>query len=99
MCMLFVRVCHNPQPGQYRLVLVNIRDEYLTRRSQPVHAWAHNRNIVGGMDIEQGRELGATWLAMNRENGKIGCLLNVLQPLDEVPAGTKQRRGTFNVLI
>lgn len=39
--------------------------------------------------MQRGRE-GGTWLAMNRD-GRIGALLNVLKPLDEVNPGKKHR--------
>jgi len=37
--------------------------------------------ILGGMDAFPGRE-GGTWLGMT-DNGKIGCLLNILQPKNQ----------------
>ena len=41
------------------------------------------------MDLEKNRE-GGTWFAMNRD-GRIGALLNVLQPIDEVKPGKRHR--------
>lgn len=41
------------------------------------------------MDLERGRE-GGTWFAMDR-NGRIGALLNVLQPIDQVNPGKRHR--------
>ena len=44
-----------------------------------------------GIDLQEGRE-GGTWFAMNPSRGKIGALLNILQPIDKVCLG-KQHRG------
>ena len=42
------------------------------------------------MDLEKGRE-GGTWLAMHKTSGKIGILLNVLQPIENLVLGKKHR--------
>lgn len=81
MCLLFVYQNPEPKEGEYKIVLVNNRDETYTRPSKPAHFWDKHPNIIGGMDMEIGRE-GGTWLAMNK-TGKIACLLNILQPKNE----------------
>lgn len=90
MCILFVNVDPNPEKGAYRLVLATNRDEYYRRPSLPVHV--DKNNIIGGKDMEPGRE-GGTWLAFRTKdqyNGKgkkhcIGVLLNVTGTLIENP--------------
>lgn len=47
--------------------------------------------VVSGRDLLQGRS-GGTWLAMNKANGKIGVLLNILQPNHEI-VSSKRGRG------
>lgn len=78
MCPLFVYINPNVKEGEYKLVLVNNRDETYDRPSKPAHFW--DTKILGGMDVEKGKE-GGTWLGTH-ESGKIGCLLNVFQPKD-----------------
>lgn len=57
------------------MILVNNRDELYHRPTKPAHFW--DDKILGGMDIEEHCK-GGTWLAVSKE-GKISCLLNVLQ--------------------
>ncbi|CAG2104573.1 unnamed protein product [Medioppia subpectinata] len=90
MCILFIKTVENANCGEYKLVLVNIRDEYYARPTKPVSFWDNrNTRIIGGQDMDKGREGGA-WLAMNT-NGKIASLLNILQPKDEISADKKGR--------
>ncbi|KAK7080908.1 Transport and Golgi organization protein 2 [Halocaridina rubra] len=78
MCLLFVYINPSPKEGEYKLVLVNNRDETYSRPTKPAHFW--DTGILGGMDVEKGRE-GGTWLGITK-TGKIGCLLNIFQPKD-----------------
>lgn len=90
MCILFFLANPDPPTDGYRLILVNNRDEYFIRPAKPAHYWKDNANIIGGMDLEPGKE-GGTWLAMSMV-GKIAVLLNVLQPVG-VSNKTKKGRG------
>lgn len=80
MCILFIYVNNNgkPIPGEYRLVLISNRDEYYTRPAKEAAPWDESPFVIGGRDMEPGRE-GGTWLAISGKDGvvKIGALLNV----------------------
>lgn len=80
MCILFIYVNNNgePVPGEYKLVLASNRDEYYTRPAKPAAPWEESPFVIGGRDMEPGRE-GGTWLAISAKDGivKIGALLNV----------------------
>ncbi|XP_050070663.1 transport and Golgi organization protein 2 [Anopheles maculipalpis] len=79
MCILFVYVGDGSAPGRYRLVLASNRDEFYTRPAMSAAPWEENPRVIGGRDMEPGRE-GGTWLAIgNHPEGriKLGALLNV----------------------
>uniref|UniRef100_A0A182P6N0 Transport and Golgi organization protein 2 n=1 Tax=Anopheles epiroticus TaxID=199890 RepID=A0A182P6N0_9DIPT len=79
MCILFVYVDDSSAPGRYRLVLASNRDEFYSRPAKTAAPWEENPRIVGGRDMEPGRE-GGTWLSIgNHPEGriKLGALLNV----------------------
>uniref|UniRef100_A0A182RNB4 Transport and Golgi organization protein 2 n=1 Tax=Anopheles funestus TaxID=62324 RepID=A0A182RNB4_ANOFN len=79
MCILFVYVDDGSVPGRYRLVLASNRDEFYSRPAKAAAPWDENVRIIGGRDMEPGRE-GGTWLAIgNHPEGriKLGALLNV----------------------
>lgn len=91
MCLLFFQSKNNPSEDEYKLVLVNVRDEFYTRPAHPARFWPENPNIIGGQDALRGR-YGGTWFAMNKQNGRIGVLLNILQPNSEL-VSSKLGRG------
>lgn len=79
MCILFVYVDDGSMAGRYRLILASNRDEFYTRPAKEAGPWEENDRIIGGRDMEPGRE-GGTWLAIgNHPEGsiKLGALLNV----------------------
>jgi len=86
MCLLFFQINRQAKEDEYKLILVNGRDEMYNRPAKPVSWWSPDTpDVIGGQDIMPGRA-GGTWLAMNRSNGRIGVLLNILQPKDEIIA-------------
>ncbi|XP_054723988.1 transport and Golgi organization 2 homolog [Uloborus diversus] len=89
MCLLLFYINPFAKENEYYLILTNVRDEIYTRPTKVAHFWKQNQNIIGGVDAELGKE-GGTWLAMN-QNGKIGALLNILQPDEEVLPNKKGR--------
>ncbi|XP_067141109.1 transport and Golgi organization 2 homolog [Centruroides vittatus] len=92
MCLLLLYVVANPlDKDDYLVVLASNRDEFLDRPSSCCHFWEKNPNIIGGMDLEEGKE-GGTWLAMNTE-GKISHILNIIKPLTSTTAISKRSRG------
>ncbi|KAK4306574.1 hypothetical protein Pmani_021623 [Petrolisthes manimaculis] len=95
MCLLFCYINPHPQIGQYKLVLVNNRDEQYTRPTKPAHFW--DSGILAGMDMKPGTE-GGTWLGMVR-SGHIGCLLNILQPAGNPQTGKSRGSLVVNYLL
>ncbi|KAK6195401.1 hypothetical protein SNE40_000840 [Patella caerulea] len=89
MCLLFLLVNNNAKADEYKLVLVNNRDEYWNRPTKLADFWGKDLNCISGLDDEPGRE-GGTWLGMNK-NGRIGILLNIFGEMDP----NKKGRGFF----
>ncbi|XP_022671440.1 transport and Golgi organization protein 2 homolog isoform X2 [Varroa jacobsoni] len=90
MCVLIFYM--NPgerSPSGYKLILLSIRDELFTRPTAHAQFWQKNQDVIGGMDLEPGRE-GGTWLAFHR-NGRFASLLNVLQKTNDVQANKRGR--------
>ena len=83
MCLLFFQIKNHAQQDAYKLILVSVRDEIYTRPTHPARFWTDNPSIIGGQDAAEGSS-GGTWLAMNKDNGRIGVLLNITQPDSEV---------------
>nr|CAD7398747.1 unnamed protein product [Timema poppensis] len=77
MCILFLYTKPTVEDGEYRVILASNRDENYTRPAQPLATWIDNPVIMGGRDMEPGKE-GGTWLAMSL-HGRISILLNILQ--------------------
>lgn len=75
MCILFLYVDNNPQPGTYQVIIAVNRDEYFKRPTAPAHFW--NDLCISGLDMEPGRE-GGTWFGTSKSS-KTGALLNILQ--------------------
>lgn len=93
MCILFVYVGDDSDTaGRYRLILASNRDEFYSRPALGAAPWKENPRIIGGRDMEPGRE-GGTWLAIgNHPEGriKLGALLNVT---GETKANVTNGRG------
>jgi uncharacterized protein with NRDE domain len=92
MCLLFLYINENAAENEYKLILIDIRDESFDRPTLPAHFWVVNKNIVGGQDAMEG-SAGGTWLAMNKDNGRIGVLLNVIQENIDKSPKTRLGRG------
>ncbi|CAH1982496.1 unnamed protein product [Acanthoscelides obtectus] len=83
MCILFVHVDPDPKEGQYRLVVATNRDEYYRRPAKSAYK-DEETNIIGGVDMQEGRE-GGMWLGFRTkgiEEGKekkhcVAILLNL----------------------
>uniref|UniRef100_A0A8D8JRD1 Transport and Golgi organization protein 2 n=1 Tax=Culex pipiens TaxID=7175 RepID=A0A8D8JRD1_CULPI len=86
MCILFIYVNSghggdgDPVLGEYRLVLASNRDEYYARPAKIAGPWDESPHVIGGRDMEPGRE-GGTWLAIGGDIPagiiRVGALLNV----------------------
>ena len=71
MCITFFHLPRHPG-SPYKLVLAMNRDEFTAR---PTSAARWRDGLVGGWDLQEGRE-GGTWLAMDRR-GRLGLLTNI----------------------
>uniref|UniRef100_T1J2R1 Transport and Golgi organization protein 2 n=1 Tax=Strigamia maritima TaxID=126957 RepID=T1J2R1_STRMM len=89
MCVLFFLLNPNPSENGYKLILANNRDEYYTRPTKIADFWDNEPNIISGLDMEPGKE-GGTWLGMTK-TGRIGVLLNILQPVGQTNVEKKGR--------
>lgn len=88
MCILFLYINPRPKVGEYKIILVNNRDEVYLRPTKPAHFWDGDQ-ILGGMDLQEHCE-GGTWLGASR-HGKISSLLNVFQPTSKFSTGRASR--------
>ena len=57
MCLLFFALNPDPKPDGYKLVLVNVRDEFYARPAKPAHFWLDNETVVGGQVLAYKRLL------------------------------------------
>ncbi|XP_044260425.1 transport and Golgi organization protein 2 [Tribolium madens] len=88
MCILFVYTDPKPPKGGYRLIVASNRDEYYKRPAKQAFRCPHT-NIIGGRDMEPGRE-GGMWLGLSLKPQmvKFAALLNVTgAPKREAQAG------------
>lgn len=78
MCILFFIVTPNPLPHEYKLILASNRDEFYARPAVAAAEWKECEHVLGGRDMEPGRE-GGTWLAIGAKDNviKVGALLNL----------------------
>jgi uncharacterized protein with NRDE domain len=88
MCILFSYIARNIKPGEFKLILINNRDEFFHRPS--TNATFINDTCIYATDSTSGRE-GGTWLGMSK-HGRIACLLN-LNSTDFPNDPTKKNRG------
>nr|CAD7202742.1 unnamed protein product [Timema douglasi] len=91
MCILFLYTKPIVEDGEYRVILASNRDENYTRPAQPLATWIDNPVIMGGRDMEPGKE-GGTWLAMSL-HGRISILLNILQGKSPLNKGRNHELG------
>jgi len=47
MCILFVYINPDPQPGSYKVILASNRDEVYKRPAKPAHEWPQG-GVYGG---------------------------------------------------
>lgn len=78
MCILFFVTNPNPPSGGYKLILAANRDEFYVRPALSAAPWKEFPFVLGGRDMEPGRE-GGTWLAISAKDKvfKFGALLNI----------------------
>ncbi|XP_055307930.1 transport and Golgi organization protein 2 [Sitodiplosis mosellana] len=78
MCILFFILNENARDDEYKLILASNRDEFYARPAKVAGPWKENEFVIGGRDMEPGRE-GGTWLAISTKDHtfKFGALLNI----------------------
>lgn len=78
MCILFFIFNENAKEGEYKLILASNRDEHFARPALVAGPWKENEFVIGGRDMEPGRE-GGTWLAISTKDNafKLAALLNI----------------------
>lgn len=78
MCIIFFIVNENATDGQYKLILAANRDEFFARPALKAAPWIEDSSVIGGRDMEPGRE-GGTWLAISTKDNvfKFGALFNI----------------------
>lgn len=85
MCIIFFVVNENATDGQYKLICCANRDEFFARPALQAAPWKEDSSVIGGRDMEPGRE-GGTWLAISAKDNafKFGALLNITgEPKDK----------------
>lgn len=90
MCILFFVANGAATGDEYKLILAANRDEYYARPALPAGRWQGNEFVIGGKDMEPGRE-GGTWLAISTVDNtfKFGALLNITGEKKEKDAMTR----------
>lgn len=78
MCIVFFILNENAKGDEYKLILASNRDEFYARPALVAGPWKENEFVIGGRDMEPGRE-GGTWLAISTKDKtfKFGALLNI----------------------
>lgn len=78
MCILFFTTNAQPLIDGYKLILAANRDEFYARPALAAAPWNECAHVLGGRDMEPGRE-GGTWLAISAKDNifKFGALLNI----------------------
>ncbi|KAG9522565.1 DUF833-domain-containing protein, partial [Aureobasidium melanogenum] len=86
MCIALLTTAH---PG-YPFILLNNRDEFLTRPTAKAAFWpSPNDHVLGGRDLQRPEQ--GTWLGLTKE-GRLACLTNYRESGAQV-YGTKSRGG------
>lgn len=87
MCILFFYINESATNNEYKLILASNRDEFYARPALIANQWQENERVIGGRDMEPGRE-GGTWLAISTKKNlfKFGALLNITGEVKDVHA-------------
>lgn len=78
MCIIFFILNENAKDGEWKLILASNRDEHYERPALVAGPWKEDKSVVGGRDMEPGRE-GGSWLAISTKDNtfKFAALLNI----------------------
>ncbi|KAI4252404.1 MAG: hypothetical protein LQ352_004314 [Teloschistes flavicans] len=92
MCIALFSTAH----PDYALVLINNRDEYLSRPTAPAEWWpAPNAHILGGRDLL--RPVQGTWLGITKQ-GRLAVLTNYREEL-QVVQEARSRGAMVNAFL
>jgi len=92
MCISLLSTAHPTYP----FILLNNRDEFLSRPTACAHWWEPpNQHVLGGRDLQ--REIRGTWLAITRD-GRIANLTNFRDDAVEV-VGNVSRGGLVSAYV
>ncbi|EXJ92194.1 hypothetical protein A1O3_00744 [Capronia epimyces CBS 606.96] len=87
MCIALISTAH----PSYSLILIDNRDEYVNRPTDPAKWWPESHSqVFGGRDLQ--REVRGTWLGVTK-TGKIAVLTNYRE--DTIPPPTATSRGAI----
>ncbi|KAL2417853.1 hypothetical protein ABEF95_001419 [Exophiala dermatitidis] len=87
MCIALISTAH----PAYSLILIDNRDEYLNRPTDPARWWPEpHSHVLGGRDMQ--REVHGTWLGVTKD-GKIAVLTNYRE--DTIPPPCAISRGAI----
>ncbi|MCJ1310811.1 hypothetical protein MMC25_004478 [Agyrium rufum] len=93
MCIVILSTAH----PDYKLILLNNRDEYLSRPTAPLHWWSHpHSHVLGGRDLHRSER--GTWLGITRD-GRFAVLTNYREESNESGSnvtGVKSRGAMVN---
>ncbi|KAI9823381.1 MAG: hypothetical protein M1819_001354 [Sarea resinae] len=92
MCIVLISTAHPCYP----LILIDNRDEYLTRPTAPAAFWPHpNAHVLGGRDLL--RPIQGTWLGITNQ-GRIAVLTNFREE-GVAPEGVRSRGAMVNAFL
>lgn len=84
MCIALLSTAH----PKYKLILIDNRDEYISRPTATAQWWPSHPDVLGGRDLL--REVQGTWLGVTK-SGKVAVLTNYRE--DTTPAPSAVSRG------
>ncbi|THX85742.1 DUF833-domain-containing protein [Aureobasidium pullulans] len=86
MCIALLTTAH----PEYPFILLNNRDEFLTRPTAKATFWpSPNEHVLGGRDLQRPEQ--GTWLGLTKQ-GRLACLTNFRESGAQI-YGTKSRGG------
>ncbi|TKA27473.1 hypothetical protein B0A49_13599, partial [Cryomyces minteri] len=92
MCIALITTAH----PSYPLILINNRDEYLTRPTAPAAWWDEpHSHVLGGRDLQ--RNVRGTWLGITKQ-GRVAVLTNFREE-GQNPSGVRSRGGIVNAFL
>ncbi|TKA39155.1 hypothetical protein B0A49_13227, partial [Cryomyces minteri] len=92
MCIALITTAH----PSYPLILINNRDEYLTRPTAPAAWWDEpHSHVLGGRDLQ--RDVRGTWLGITKQ-GRVAVLTNFREE-GQNPSGVRSRGGIVNAFL